>query len=123
MRMELTERRFAQEILAQFLDDAGGVFRGVMACATATRQDGPIEGHHYVMGVDLARRVDFTVCTVIDTTTHQMVAMDRFNQIDWSLQVQRIKTLALRFNVSRVIVDQTGVGDPVVEQLQRELSW
>jgi hypothetical protein len=123
MRAELTERRFAQEILAQFLDDAGGVFRGVMACATATRQDGPIEGHHYVMGVDLARRVDFTVCTVIDTTTHQMVAMDRFNQIDWSLQVQRIKTLALRFNVSRVIVDQTGVGDPVVEQLQRELSW
>jgi hypothetical protein len=75
------------------------------------------------MGVDLARRMDFTVITVIDAslTPPEVVYIDRFNQIDWSVQVQRIKAAVERFRVGHVIVDQTGVGDPIVEQLQKEL--
>lgn len=118
----LPERVFAQEYQAQFLDDAGGVFRHVMDAATAT-EAGPTDGHEYIMGVDLARKIDFTVCVVLDvsTTPPTMVALDRFNQVDWRLQTERIKALARKYQVQQVIVDQTGVGDPIVEQLQREL--
>jgi hypothetical protein len=121
MRRELPERRFAQEVEAVFLDDAGGVFRNVQAAATAVRQDVPVEGHQYVMGVDLARRTDFTVLSVVDCLTRQQVWQDRFNHIDWSLQVGRILAAAARFTPAQIIVDQTGVGDPIVEQLRREL--
>lgn len=48
--------------------------------------------------------------------------MDRFNQIDWLIQVGRIAALARRFRVDEVIADATGLGDPVVEQLRRELA-
>lgn len=121
MRHDLPERRFAQEVEAMFLDDGGGVFRRVRDALRATPQHEPIEGHQYVMGVDLARRVDYTVLSVIDMTTREQVWLDRFNQIDWSLQVGRITAAAQRFGVVQVLVDQTGVGDPIVEQLRREL--
>jgi phage FluMu gp28-like protein len=119
----LPEHLFKQEYEAEFLADAGAVFRNVDAAATALQQEQAMSGHRYVMGLDLARRVDYTVCVVLDISTSpvEMVSIDRFNQVDWAIQVDRIKALALRFQVERILVDQTGVGDPVVEQLQREL--
>ena len=123
-RLGLPERIFAQEFLAQFLDDAGGVFRRVMDAATAEPQDGAIGGHQYVMGVDLARLADFTVIVVLDISRNpvEMVYIDRFNQIEWRQQINRIKALVERFHPEVVVVDETGVGDPIVEQLRREIQ-
>jgi phage FluMu gp28-like protein len=124
-RRNLPERIFAQEYLAEFIEDGGGVFRRVMEAAVVEEQPHAIQGHEYVMGVDLARKIDFTVCVVLDISVSpaRMVAIDRFNQIDWNIQIQRIRALAERFQVARIMVDQTGVGDPIVQQLQRDLSW
>ena len=47
--------------------------------------------------------------------------MERFNLISWTVQVDRIKEVAKRFDVQTIVVDQTGVGDPIVEQLHKEL--
>ena len=121
-RLDTPERVYAQEYLAEFLEDAGAVFRHVKDCATATLLDGPELGRAYVMGVDLARRVDFTVVTVMDAATKDVVAIDRFNQVDWRIQYQRIATLADRFDVAGLVVDQTGVGDPPVQELRARLD-
>jgi hypothetical protein len=123
-RETLPERLFKQEYEAEFLADTGTVFRRVEAVATGHQQEWAIPGHRYIMGIDLARRVDYTVCIVLDVSTSpiEMAHIDRFNQVDWAIQVDRIKALALRFQIEQILVDQTGVGDPVVEQLQRELS-
>lgn len=120
----LPERVFEQEMLAAFVEDAGGVFRRVMDAATAVLQEKGIPGHTYIMGVDLARKVDFTAIAVIDASFSppQVVYIDRFNQIDWNLQTQRIKAVVERFRPAALYVDETGVGDPIVEQLRRELS-
>ena len=125
MRRTMPERTYQQEILASFVEDGGGVFRRVTEAATAEPQDGKIGGRRYVMGVDLARHVDFTVIVVLDVTQvpYRMVYMDRFNQLSWTVQVQRIKAAARRFEVDQIVVDQTGVGDPVIEQLRKELSF
>lgn len=122
MRQAMPERIYAQEINADFIEDGGGVFRHVVESATLQPVDRQ-PGHHYVMGVDLARKIDFTVCVVLDVSVNplQVVFMDRFNQIGWETQIGRIKALVDRFGVEEVIVDQTGVGDPVVERLQKEL--
>lgn len=120
MRGSLPERIFAQEVMATFLDDAGGVFRGVMAAATGTERDDPEDGHQYIIGVDWGKINDFTVLTVLDTTTKTVVKVDRFNRIDYVVQVGRLKALSERFRPDRVIAEQNSMGEPLVEQLQRE---
>jgi hypothetical protein len=70
------------------------------------------------MGVDLAKHMDFSVLTVMDDGCH-VVAFERFDQLDWVLQRKRIAALASRYH-ARVIVDSSGVGDPVVDELRRE---
>jgi hypothetical protein len=120
MRQTMPERVFAQEISATFLEDGGGVFRGVRKAATAQPQDNWHHGHTYVFGLDFARENDFTVCTVLDVTTLQMVAMDRFNQIDYHVQVGRVKALAERFKPGAIVAELNSIGVPVIEQMRRQ---
>ena len=94
------------------------VLRRIKENATATEQEAVSDGD-YILGVDLARKVDYTVLIVIDVATHKMVYIDRFNQVDWSLQKARIEAVARRYNNALVRVDATGLGDPISEDLQR----
>lgn len=119
LRRTLPERVFAQEVLAQFLEDGGGVFRGVTAAATATPQDAPVKGHEYVMGVDVARDVDFTVISTIDAHTRDLVHLDRFNQLDFATQSGRLIALTERFQPRVIVVERNSMGIPFVEHLQR----
>ena len=117
-RLGLPERIFAQEFLAQFLDDAGGVFRRVMEAATATAQGGAIGGHEYAFGVDWGRTGDFTAVAVLDVTHSEIVALDRFNQIDYSLQLARLTALYERFRPRAIVAEANSMGQPLIEQLQ-----
>jgi hypothetical protein len=119
-RRDVPERTFAQEYLAEFLEDAGGVFRRVREACTAEPQERAIDGHQYVMGVDWARSFDFTVLSVVDITTKHQVAVDRFNQIDYRVQLDRLKALYERFQPSQIIAEQNSIGSPLIEQLARE---
>ena len=116
----MPERIFRQEILAEFIDDTGGVFRGVRACATAQEQRESIGGHSYVFGVDWGKSNDFTVITVLDATLRQAVAKDRFNQIDYVLQRARLEALYERFRPEQIIAERNSMGEPIIEQLQRD---
>lgn len=123
-RRGMPEMTFRQEVLAEFIDDSI-VFRRVQESVDKNVTTRPREdGHRYVMGVDLARLEDFTVVTVIDVSTapREVVAVDRFNKISWQAQRDRIRALIERYGVDVVFIDQTGVGDPVVEQLRREVK-
>lgn len=119
MRRALPERIFQQEVLAQFLEDAGGVFRGVMEAATAREQTAAENGHSYVVGVDWGKLNDFTVFTVIDVERRAVVALDRFNQIDYTVQLGRLRALCERFAPQAVVVERNSIGEPLIELLQR----
>jgi phage FluMu gp28-like protein len=118
-RRQLPDRVFRQEFLAEFLDDSGGVFRRVREAIDLGRvQPIPsVPGNTYCLGVDLARVQDFTVITVIDAAGRQ-VYFERFNQISWERQIAAILAVADRYP-GVVVVDSTGVGDPICEALQR----
>ena len=118
-RTQLPERVFQQEYLAEFIDDAGGVFRRVMDAATAEQQQQAVAGHQYIIGVDWGKSNDFTVLTVLDTHENAVVYVDRFNQIDYAVQVGRLQALAERFRPDRIIAEQNSMGDPLLEQLGR----
>lgn len=119
-RHSLPERTFEQEYLAHFMDDAGGVFRRVLAAAVLEPQDAPTPGHQYVMGVDWGKSNDWTVITVWDATTHDLVALDRFNQIDYAFQMERLRVLVDRWQPDCIRPEVNSMGEPLVEQLQRE---
>jgi hypothetical protein len=115
----MPERVFRQEILAEFLENAGGVFRRVLEAATLQPQ-APTAHGQYVMGVDWGRSNDFTVLTVIDVVQREMVAMDRFNQIDYAVQRGRLQALAERYKPTVILAESNSMGEPIIEQLQRD---
>jgi hypothetical protein len=118
-RRGMPERAFQQEMLAMFLTDSGGVFRHVRESVDVdrTQPDHPQPGNYYSVGVDLARVEDFTVITVLDGNGRQ-VYHERFNQISWERQMASIRAVAGRYP-GRVVVDSTGIGDPICEALRR----
>lgn len=118
-RDRVPERTYRQEWLAEFVDDGGGVFRRVTEAATAEAQDTALDGHEYVFGVDWGKSNDWTVVAVVDTTTQALVALDRFNQIDYTVQVGRLQALAERFHPVVIVAERNSMGEPLVEQLQR----
>jgi len=108
-----------QEIYAEFLEDSGVVFRGTKEIMTSQKQQ-PVQGHIYVMGVDLAKVQDFTVITVYDRRNNHQVFQDRFNLLDWPLQKQKIKVISRKYNNALVVLDATGLGDPIADDLIRD---
>lgn len=129
----LAERVFLQEFLAEFIEDAGSVFRKVMDAATAERQEEAVkrildeeteeviqEAHQYVFGVDWGKYEDFTVLAVVDLTDSALVALDRFSQIDYSLQTGRLKALYERFRPNTIVAERNAMGEPLIEQLIRD---
>ena len=113
---------FASEYLCEWVDSSGTVFRGFDRLATATAKE-PELGKKYRFGVDLGRLQDFTVLCGIDRTTWEMVAFERFNQLDWTIQKERIKSLARKYskrenkNEVELVVEYNGVGDPIFNDL------
>lgn len=117
LKAKVPELIFSQEYMAEFLEGEGMVFRNIKGAIKKNMPDKPIDGHSYVLGVDLAKHVDFTVITVMDQTTREIVYMDRFNEINWVVQKRRIQAAALRWNNGRIILDSTGNGDSIYDDL------
>ncbi len=114
---DMPELAYRQEVLAEFLEDVGSVFRGVDRIVKGSFES-PNRFKQYVMGADLAKLEDFTVLVVLDADG-RLVAFDRFSELDWVFQRKRIVQLAQRYD-ARLLIDSTGVGDPVCDELYRE---
>jgi len=110
---------FQQEYLAAFLEGGGTVFRNVKSCIKESfRHDTIPEGRSYVIGFDLAKHQDFSVIVVLDSEYNHVVYFDRFNRIDYSVQVARVEEIAKQYNNAKIILDSTGVGDPILESVK-----
>lgn len=118
-RQSLPERIFAQEYLADFIEDSGGVFRRVLEAATVPADMQPDKTHQYAGGLDWAKSADFSVITILDLTTRQLVFMDRFNQVDYSLQKGRVQAAYERWRPDVIIAERNSIGEPLLEDLQR----
>ena len=105
-----------QEYMAEFLEDAAAVFRGIDACVRGAYA-APAKGNAYVIGWDVAKTCDHSVADVMSCDHRATVAWDRVQGVPWSLQVARVADLAKRYNDALVVVDSTGVGDPIYEAL------
>ena len=96
----------------------------------------------YIAGIDWARYSDYTAVVILaasgqppgvsreslnsqlstlNSARYRVLALDRFNRMEWQAQVDRVADLLCRFGVRAIAADQTSVGDPVLEILRNSL--
>jgi phage terminase large subunit-like protein len=128
----LTKAEFDQEYMAEFMDDRYSVFpQNIIDEATDFDKkftDNPSDSIEYVMGVDLGRRRDATVVVVghaelnhihIDYVKEIVYLQDgRF----WSNALKEIKLIAQKYHVTKIHIDQTGIGDKPTEDLRNSIA-
>ena len=109
----LPENVFKELYLAEPSDDGGNPFgqRAILDCVAPQSNNAAA-----IFGVDLAKSVDYTVAVGLDIDG-RVSEFERF-QAPWEETCRR---LASRIGFSSALVDSTGVGDPIVERLQRDL--
>lgn len=119
---DMSADAYQQEILARFLDSEGQVFRNIAACLTAPEapEVSSHTGHAIVIGCDWGRQNDSTAFAVGCATCRTELARDRFNQIDYHFQAQRLKALAAHWQPESILTELNSIGQPVFEMLQRE---
>lgn len=110
-RRELPELVFNQEYLADPAENADNPFGGphIKRCIAPLSTKAAV-----CFGIDLAKSTDWTVIIGLDAAG-DVCHFERF-QRDWRSTKQTIRALP---NLPK-FVDSTGVGDPIVEDLQNE---
>lgn len=111
LKKTMTERRWREEILAEFLLDGGGVFAGVGKASTVEMIYAPEAGHTYIAGVDVGGgENDLTAFTVIDKYTREQVfgkAIESYGTINTTKELIR---LIDHWNPETTYIERNGVG-------------
>ena len=110
-RTQIPEVVFEQEYMANPSENAANPFGSafIKQCTFELSHEPPI-----AFGVDLAKSVDFTAIIGLDRNG-SVCHFDRF-QKDWRQTKQVINSLPK----VPILMDSTGVGDPIFEDLQRD---
>ena len=111
-RQLVSERTYRQEWLAEFVDEARGVFRGVRRCVRAVEPRGP-----FALGVDIGRDEDYTAVAVFDIGQSAVLRVERWRHEDYTRTVQRIAQIAREYRAVEVIVEKNAAGAPVLDYL------
>lgn len=122
-RKTTTEDFFKQEYECEFLEGAGTFFKGIdRVLWPAKGEDALVTKYkRFKLGIDWAKVNDYTVITPFDLTTFRVHRQERFNQIDYNLQQARAEASYYRFNKAKVIMDSTGVGEPIFDSLSLKI--
>jgi phage FluMu gp28-like protein len=112
-RRSLPEHIFRQEYLAEFLDNAGGLFTNVNACIKDVKS-----GQKYYGGLDIGRADDYTVLTILNENS-EMVYCERWRQDDWTNIINKVATKINEYK-AKTFVEVNNQGDVFYEMLQRQ---
>jgi len=110
----------AQEYEAKFVDAASSVFSTdhIENCMKPIEHQVTTK-NHYTIGVDLAMMHDYFAAAVYCHESQSVVHIEK-KTLDWAGQKQRIRELHATYNWGKVIVDTTGVGSPIYNEIFNE---
>jgi hypothetical protein len=119
-----SESRLKQNIMGQFVDAGGEILKGEYI-DTALEAGGKEVGvgipkdASYLSGWDLARKKTATVGVTVEVRNGhaRIVSLERFKQFDWTVVLEKIRQRQRQYP-GRLVIDATGLGDVVVEQLR-----
>lgn len=110
-RQDLPEHVFKELYLAEASDDGSNPF-GISHLRGCVYPGGLALGPAVCYGIDLAKSVDYTVVVGLNAEGH-ICYLERW-QADWPATKERIK----RLPDSPTLIDGTGAGSPIVDDLQ-----
>lgn len=117
-----SEKRIKQNILGEFVDSGGEILKSdyidrALAGFSVGKPDGVQSS--YLTGWDLARKRTATVGITIEVTDGlaKVVALERFRNFEWTVIIEKIKQRQCKYP-GKLLVDATGLGDVIVEQLK-----
>jgi hypothetical protein len=127
-RQLLSEAEFREEILAEFVNQNGAVFRNITKVATIYQPDIPDNHidprtkrvHSFVMGIDWGQSNDYSVFTVMCVDCKCVVDWLRFNKIDFIYQRDRLKELHSKWNCFYILAEANSIGKPNIEMLWQD---
>ncbi len=115
-RAENRQSWWNQEYMAQFVAGEGQVFQDVRSRIGRP----PEEPQRVVMGVDLAKRTDYTVFSAFEESGRQ-VSIERMHGISYPQQGERLVGTIARLGARRCVVEANGPGDAFIDQLRGQL--
>lgn len=109
-----------QELDAEFLEN-GSFFQNVDKCCVIESPDNPDnhKGHRFVAGLDWALSEDFSVLTVVCATCGQAVDWWRANRMDYSMQIEFIQGVLVKWQGVVLLPERNSIGTPNIENLAR----
>jgi len=121
-RRQLTATQFKQEILGEFVESSDSFFQRdeLMNCAI----DEPVKRESDVtfMGVDLAAQgADSSVYVCVDDEGN-VFHVENKNDAPMTDAMGRIRELDSYYDFTKIVVDSTGLGEGVVDQVKEDLG-
>lgn len=112
-RTQMPEQSWRELYLAEPSDDGGNPFglQHIAACIVPALSDSPPAA----WGWDLAKRRDYTVGIALDRVGY-VCRFERFHGMPWD---DIIKAIVRHSGSTPALVDSTGLGDPVLDLLQK----
>lgn len=120
-RLTMPSDLFMQEYYVKFNEGGSTFIRGIRNAISENVINSNTKPYvEYQLGVDLAKARDFSVLTAIDLHTFQVEPQVSFNQVDFVTQKNIIKSYWYEHNCGLINMDGTGLGAPIVDDLQND---
>ncbi len=116
----LAPQEYPETVQSAFLRSGLGYMGDIEHAFTAPVDATPQAGHEYYAGLDFGQQNDYTVCSVIDKTTMQQVALLRVNQLSWAEMRRRVRDVCKYWGVKVLKPETNSMGSTNIEALQDE---
>ena len=133
-----SEQQFAQEFECDFIGSAGTLIAGSKLKSLVYEKpitssggldvfENPIEGHEYLMTVDVSRgmKLDYSAFILVDITSypHRMVAKYRNNNIKPMLFPDVIVSTCKKYNNAWILCEVNDIGDQVASIIYYDMEY
>lgn len=92
VKLQIPDKIFRQEYLAEFIDDVGSLFENIQECVKKPRQS-----KKYYGGIDVGFKNDYTVLTIINEFG-ELVEYLRFNDCSMTEGAKKINNVLKKYN-------------------------
>ena len=129
MAANMTEDVYQEEILGEWLDNEGAVFKKLDAAFVLPfKEDSPIcwlgkaepdARRRYIIGHDIGAHNDYNIITVFDLSTREQVELWRVRGEDHDDVLERLHRVREKWHRAVIYADGNGMGEPIVARLAK----
>lgn len=113
-KRSLPDHIFRQEYMAEFIDNASGLFKNVKDCAGTWER----KGKNYA-GLDIGRADDYTVLTILNESGEQ-IYLNRWRHDEWSRIIDKVADIIKQYQAV-TLIEVNNQGDIFYEMLSGKM--